>query len=109
MTLAMEYLNYINPGQTTVGCSDQPLYALKKKIQWSCPQMFSIKPYSLFFGGLHIEQALLRIHGHLIKGSVIDDIIGMAGSPTAGLQTAVCDVNNIKMLGIYYKLLRLAY
>ena len=26
MKLAMEYMNYINPKQTTVGCSDQPLY-----------------------------------------------------------------------------------
>ena len=26
MKLAMEYMNYINSGQTTVGCSDQPLY-----------------------------------------------------------------------------------
>ena len=29
-------------------------------------------------------------------GSGIDDIIGMAGLPTAGLRTAVCDVNSIK-------------
>ena len=74
--------------------------------------MFPIKAYFPFFGGLHIEQALLRIHGQLIKGSGIDDIIGMAGLPTAGLQTTVCDVNcekYKKKLGIHYKLLRLAY
>ena len=58
--------------------------------------MFPIKSYFPFFGGLHIEQALLRIHGQLIKGSGIDDIIGMAGLPTAGLQTTVCDVKSIK-------------
>ena len=60
----------------TGDCSDHPIYALKKKIQWSCPNMFPIKSYFPFFGGLHIEQALLRIHGQLIKGSGIDDIIG---------------------------------
>ena len=27
MEMAMEYTDYINPGQTAVGCSDQPLYA----------------------------------------------------------------------------------
>ena len=42
-------------------------------------------------------------------GSGIDDIIGMAGLPTAGLRTAVCDVNSIKRQGIHYKLLLLAY
>ena len=31
MKLAMEYMNYINIGQTTHSCSDQPLYALKNK------------------------------------------------------------------------------
>ena len=94
--LVMEYMNYINPGQTTVGCSDQPLYALKTKIQWSCPQIFPIKSYFPFFGSLHIEQALLKIHGQLVKGSGIDNIIGMAGLPTAGLRTTVCDANSIK-------------
>ena len=63
MKLAMEYMNYINIGQTT----DQPLYALKNKFQWSCPQMFPIKSYFPFFGGLHIEQILLRIRGQLIR------------------------------------------
>ena len=38
-TAAMDYTNYLNPGQTVV-CSDQPLYALKKTIIWAYPAKF---------------------------------------------------------------------
>ena len=37
---AMDYTNYLNPGQTTVACLDKPLYALKKTIFWAHPAKF---------------------------------------------------------------------
>ena len=37
MKVATDYTNYLNPGQRTIGCSDCPLYALKKKIQLANP------------------------------------------------------------------------
>ena len=51
MSTAKEYTQYINPSQTTVGCSDQPLYAIKKKIQWACPQQFPLTQYFPFLEG----------------------------------------------------------
>ena len=95
MKIAIAYTNYLNPGQVVVGCSDLPLYALKKVIQMACTSLFG-KSYFAFMGGLHIEQAALVCIGQLIKGTGMGDIIGAASLDTIGLETAVCDVNNIK-------------
>ena len=96
MTVAKQYTKFINEEQTTVGCSDQPLYAWKKKLQWAYPSEFSTESYFAFMGGLHTEQQLLKINGQLIKGTGIDEIIDQAGLPIIGLKTALCDVNDIK-------------
>ena len=94
MKIAVEYTQYLNPGQVAVGCSDQPLYALKKMIQWAHPDLFL--KYFCFMGGLHIEQASLVCVGQFITGSGMEDIVSYASLDTIGLKTAVCDVNNIK-------------
>ena len=117
MMIAKNYTEYINPQQIAVGCSDQPLYALKKKIQWACPQQLSNQSYFAFMGGLHIEQAALKVHGELLQGTGLDDIVQHAGMATVGLKTAVCDVNDIKkarytvqvLASCLYKLLWNAY
>ena len=96
MTIAKEYTSYLNSEQTTVGCSDQPLYALKKNIQWACPKEFSNHQYFAFMGGLHIEQVALKAHGSMIKGTGLEDITKQASLATIGLQRAVTDVNDIK-------------
>ena len=57
----------INPGQTPVDCSDQPVFALTKELQFRFPKMF--QNYFPLFGGLHIEEFLLFLHGKLIKVS----------------------------------------
>ena len=95
MKISVAYTNYLNPGQIAVGCSDLPLYALKKVIQMSHANVFS-NSYFAFMGGLHIEQAALVCIGQLIKGTGMGDIINASSLDTVGLETAVCDVNNIK-------------
>lgn len=45
---------------------------------------------------MHIEQAALVCHGELVKGTGLGDILTSAGLKTIGLQTAICDVNDIK-------------
>ena len=40
MKIAMEYTKYLNPGQVTVGVSDQPVFALKRSIQHAWPDEF---------------------------------------------------------------------
>ena len=96
MKTAKDYTNYLNPGQTTVGSSDFPLYYLKKKIQSACPATFSKLDYFSFSGGLHIEQTSYNVHGDLIKGTSLVDIVKQSELSVIGLQTAVADVNDIK-------------
>ena len=66
MKTTVTYTRYLNPDQIAVGCSDQPLYALKKMIQWNCADMFS-DVYFASMGPLHIEQAVMVCIGLLIN------------------------------------------
>ena len=50
---------FLNPGQTPVLATDQPLYELAKQIQWQWPDYGQDK-FVILFGGLHIELASLR-------------------------------------------------
>ena len=65
--LNMKSTAIINPTQTPVNISDQPVYALTKKLQFRHPDIFS--QYFPIFGQLPIEKSLLITHGHLIEGS----------------------------------------
>ena len=96
MSIAKDYTDFLNPAQTTVSCSDCPLYYLKKKIQWACPDKFSNMQYFPLLGGLHQEQCALSIHGDLVKGTGLISILKQAGLSVIGLQTSLADVNHIK-------------
>ena len=93
MELNMKWTETLNPGQTPVDVSDQPVYALTKELQFRFPQKFG--KYFPLFGQLHIEQCLLVIHGQLIKGSGLFEILTENKFSMIGL-SAVVDVNNIK-------------
>ena len=83
----------INPGQTSLNWSYQPVFALKKELQFRFPKMF--QDYVPLFGGLHIEQSLLALHGQLIKDSGLMEILNLQKLSTIGLPAFV-DVNSIK-------------
>ena len=83
----------INPGQTPVDCSDQPVFALTKELQFRFPNMS--QNHFLLFGGLHIEKSLLVLHGQRIKASGLMEILNNLKTSTIGL-FAVVDVNSIK-------------
>ena len=52
--LCIEYTNTLNPQLLTgLDCSDQPIYALSKIIQWKYPK-FAFPKYFALFGVLHI-------------------------------------------------------
>ena len=89
----IKWTEILNPGQTPVDVSDQPVYALTKTLQYSYPDEFS--KYFALFGQLHIEQALLIMHGILIKGSGLLEILTQNKFSTIGMGAAV-DVNSIK-------------
>ena len=53
MQLYMKWTVVLNPGQTPVDVSDQPVYALTKELQFRHPEMFS--QFFPIFGQLHID------------------------------------------------------
>ena len=73
MTLNINSTRTLNPTQTPIDVSDQPVYALTKELQYHYPYLF--QKYCPIMGGLHIEQSLLRIHGQLIEGSGLTEIL----------------------------------
>ena len=92
------YTNFLNPSQTTVGSSDQPLFAIKKKLQRRFPLEFPTSVYFPFMGCIYIyiEQQCLLIVGQLITGTGLEDILVSADIDVVGLKNALCDANNIK-------------
>ena len=40
LCISQDNTSYLNPGQTTVSCTDQPVYALKKLLIWAYPNHF---------------------------------------------------------------------
>ena len=93
MHLNMKWTSILNPNQTPVDVSDQPVYALTKELILRFPEEFS--KYFALFGQLHIEQCILVIHGQLIEGSGLLEILTENRFSMIGL-SAVVDVNNIK-------------
>ena len=75
MDIISRTIEYLNPGQTVVDVCDQPVYALTKELQFKKPDVFGADKYFSLLGGLHIELCLLTIHGELIKGSGLHEIL----------------------------------
>ena len=96
MNIIKSTISSINPGQIPVDTCDQPVYALAKEIQWRYPNDFSDNQYFAIFGGLHIEQSLLGIHGELIAGSGLAKILEVNDLSTIGVSAASLDVSEIK-------------
>ena len=83
----------LNPEQTPVDTSDQPVFALTKEVQLRFYDQF--KEYFPTMGALHIEQVFLKCHGQLIKGSGLCEILKQNKFSLLGT-SAVVDVNDIK-------------
>ena len=86
----MKWTAVLNPGETPVDVSDQPLYALTKELQFRHPEIFS--QYFPIFRQLHIDQSLLVIHGQLIESSGLVQILTENKFSMIGL-SAVVDVS----------------
>ena len=73
MTLAIDLTRTLNPTQTLI---DQKLYALTEELQFRC--LYLLENHCPKIATLHIEQSLLSIHGQLIEGSGLDEILGLS-------------------------------
>ena len=74
---------FLNPGQIPVVAADQPLYALAKQIQWQWPG-HGEDEFVVMFGGLHIEMAVLRSAGTILRDSGWTSTLSEAGVASPG-------------------------
>ena len=95
MSLNKKMTTFLNPSQVPVDTCDQPVYALTKTIQWMYPNEFGQSAYMSILGGLHIEQSILVMHGELVNGSGLSNILNVNDLSIIGT-SAVVDVNDIK-------------
>ena len=63
MNVIRSAVQLVNPEQTPVIAMDQPLFALAKQIQWQYPDTHGEDKLLIMFGGLYIEQEILRVIG----------------------------------------------
>ena len=61
--VARNAIDALNPGQVTVDTSDQPVYALSRRLQQMFPDSLGPGKYLPMFSGLRIEKFLLEVHG----------------------------------------------
>lgn len=95
MSINKKTTNFLNESQTPIDVCDQPVYALTRIIQWKYPHEFGLGHYFSLLGGLHIEQQNLVLHGELINGSGLKEILDTNELSIIGTSVAV-DVNDIK-------------
>ena len=58
MDIALSITDFLNNGQLTFLCCDQPLYAFCKQLQWTYPEKYGLDKIFLVLGGLHIEKQI---------------------------------------------------
>ena len=96
MNIISKTIPVINPNQSPVDTCDQPVYTLTNQMQWRYPELFGNSKYFSLFGGLHIEKALLIVHGEFITGSGLDKLLGQSNLSITGMENTVVNVNDIK-------------
>ena len=85
----------LNPEQTIVDTSDQPVHALSKILQKFYPDKFGQEKYFPMFGGFHIENVLLENHGQLIAGSGLLRVPNYSKLSITGAGNIALNVPNI--------------
>ena len=85
MNVIRSALQLVNPEQTPVIAMDEPLFALAKQIQWQYPDTHRVDKLLIMFGGLHIEQEILRIIGKWLDKSGWTTVLANAEVATPGV------------------------
>ena len=96
MSIIADTIKKINPDQIPIDTCDQPVFDLTKQVQWRYPGRFSDGLYFSIMGGLHIEQEASNIHGEIISGSGLAEILENNDLSTNGVSSATLDINHIK-------------
>ena len=95
MDVVQRAVHFLNPGQPPVITFDQPLYAIAKSIQWNWSE-YGEDRFVTVMGGLHIEMAVLKALGFLLKDSGWVEALSTANVATPGTAESLLYVSHIK-------------
>ena len=95
MNIIKTSVNHLNPSQVLVLALDQPLYAIAKEIQWDYGDTYGENNFVIMFGGLHIEQALLKMLRDWLEGSGWTAALAEANVATSGTAESFLKAANI--------------
>ena len=93
MNIIKNTIEKLNPSQTPVDTCDQPVYALTKELQWRRPLEF--ENYFSLFAGMHIEQFMQDVHGDIMRGSGLPEVLKISNLSITGTD-AVIKINHLK-------------
>ena len=91
--VAENAIGALNHGQATFDTSDQPVYALSRRLQQMFPDSLGPEKYVPMFGGLHIGKLLLEIHRQLIAG--LSQFLDQAKVSITGAGNVIVNVSQI--------------
>ena len=86
MNIIMKTTEYFNTGQIAVDICDQPVQALTEEVQYRNPEESGPGKYFCLMDGPHIEMCILAIHGELIDGSSLYEILSKSNMSIIGTQ-----------------------
>ena len=69
MDVVNRTVEILNPGQTPIITTDQPLYTVAKEIRSSWPETHGEYHFIVMLCGLHVEMAALTTFGDLLERS----------------------------------------
>ena len=71
------------------------MYTISRQLQWIYPNEFGPGKYFPMFGGLHIEKLLLEIHGQLVDGSGLSELLDISKLSITGAGNVLINVPQI--------------
>ena len=107
MFLGKAITEHLNPGQATVQCMDQPIYAIAKQIQLTWTDTLGEDKFVLMLGALHIEFVIEAVEGKLVDGSEFSSVISEAGVLTSGVSLSIPD-HHLKRMRYVHQVFLLA-
>ena len=96
MKVAKRLTHQTNEDQTPVLTGDQPLYAIAKKVQWMCPELFGEDKFVVMLGAMHAELSGLKALGSWLSGSGWVEMIEEAGIAGQGTSESFLHASHIK-------------
>ena len=96
LKVAVAVIRHINPNQTPVVETDQPLYTVAKKLQWKfITSDFAEGKLLVSLGALHIEKMLWHASGIFHEGSGVTTAFANSGIANTGMAQSFLICSNI--------------